>query len=264
MKSSAFPALPCLPNSATCLPLALGDVAMVPAIAALRPFSPAENGPPPVCSSSRRSPPLHNSGGLTGELRRSWPCPRTFRWSSSRSPRATDRHYTDAEARQHAPNILRFEGCHVGERRLLFKITFARQPVFDTGGLLLYADLDCDRQTGRQDSPSNRGVDVTVGIHGTQVEISFPNTAFHRQNTAVPAAKIVGNELYITLNVPLKIEAGKVRLDVSLLSERWGGRSDSTPRRVAEFPYFAERTVPRVVQPGHARPAPPFRLPLPR
>jgi hypothetical protein len=190
------------------------------------------------------------SGGLSDELRQELALPQAVPLEFVTIARGQDRHYSDAEAGRSAPNILRFEACHVGQRRLLFKITFARPPVFEKGGLLLYADLDCNPQTGRQDSRENRGVDVMVGIHGTQIEISYPNVVFNRKNTAVPAARIVGSVLYITLDAPLKIEAGKVRLDVSLLSERWGRQSDSTPRCVAEIPYFAERTVPPVVSQG--------------
>lgn len=63
-----------------------------------------------------------------------------------------DEHYSEEAAARNAPDIVKFEACHVGQQRLLFKITFARKPVFDGAGVILYADLDANRQTGRQPS----------------------------------------------------------------------------------------------------------------
>lgn len=162
-----------------------------------------------------------------------------------------DEKYTDEQARKNASDIIRFEACHVGQQRVLFKITFARRPVFDNGGLILYADLDGNLQTGRQDCREHRGVDVMISVSGTQLSLGIHNASFSRHNTRVTAAKIVGEVLYLTLDAPLKIEQGKVLLDLSLLCERKdGGRSDSTPRRVVTVPCFPDRQVPKVADRG--------------
>ena len=92
---------------------------------------------------------------------------------------------------------------------MLFKITFAQRPDFQNGGLILYADLDCNRQTGRQDQAGCRGTDVMVTIHGTQIDLSYPNVTFNRQNTFVPAAKIVGSVLYVVLDVAAEDRGGQ-------------------------------------------------------
>lgn len=161
-----------------------------------------------------------------------------------------DQKYTVEEAKKHAPDIVRFEACHVGQQRLLFKITFARVPVFQNSGLILYADLDGDPATGRQDSKDHRGVDLMVSVSGTTLSVSHPNATLTAKNAYVAGARVVGSALYLTVDAPLKIADGKVRLDVRLLAEKRGGRSDSTPRETVWLPHAADRDVPKVANKG--------------
>jgi hypothetical protein len=200
-----------------------------------------------VCAAMGAAPQRED---LTDELRRELALPQGAVLEFVTVATGKDRRYSAEEARRNAPNILRFETCHVGHQRVLWKITFARTPEFDNGVLIVYVDLDCNRQTGRQDSPEVRGVDVMVIISGTQVALSYPNTAFTRRNTFVPGARRVGNVVYITLDAPLTINQGKVQMDLSLLSQRRGGQSDATPRHLVEFPFSANRQVPRVADRG--------------
>jgi hypothetical protein len=161
-----------------------------------------------------------------------------------------DQKYTVEEAKQHAPDIVRFEACHVGQQRVLFKISFAREPVFQNSGLILYADLDGDPATGRQDSKDHRGVDLMVSVSGTTLSVSHPNATLTAKNAYVAGARVVGSALYLTVDAPLKIADGKVRLDLRLLAEKRGGRSDSTPRATAWLPHAADRDVPKVANKG--------------
>lgn len=161
-----------------------------------------------------------------------------------------DEQYSDEQAKVNAPDILSLEAGHVGGQRLLFKVTFARPPVFVNSTFIVYADLDTNLETGRQDAPEHRGVDVMVVASGTQMSSSSHNAAFGRENTYVAGAAVVGNVLYITLEAALPDKGDKLRLDLQLLSQRKGGRADSTPRKVVEVPRFANRPVPKVPRRG--------------
>ena len=161
-----------------------------------------------------------------------------------------DEHYTEEAAARNAPDILKLEGCHVGQQRLLFKTTFAQQPAFQNAGLILYIDLDTDRQTGRQDAREHRGVDLMLTVSGSGVGLSRHNPAFANENSCIAAARIVDNVLYLVLDAPLTVAEGKVRLEAYLLCQRKGGRSDSTLRRLVELPWVADRKVPKVAAKG--------------
>jgi len=161
-----------------------------------------------------------------------------------------DQHDTEKTAAQNAPDILKLEACHVGQQRLLFRITFARKPVFEGAGIILYTDLDTNRQTGRQDSATHRGVDLMATLSGSRLEVTRHNPAFTKGNSYVAAAKIVGCCLYVVLDAPLAVAEGKVRFEAYLLCQRKGGRSDSTPRLLAELPWLADRKVPTVSAKG--------------
>lgn len=146
----------------------------------------------------------------------------------------TDRHYTPEQAKVNGLNILRFEGCHVGGQRLLLKTTFAGPALFTGRTFIVYADLDNDPKTGRQDGDSI-GVDLMVVVHGDSVTLSLHNRAFTAANSLARGI-VAGNVLYLTLDAPLLTTPGKVTARLYLLSERTGGRADSTPRGVAELP----------------------------
>lgn len=76
-----------------------------------------------------------------------------------------DKNQTEEQIQQNAPDILSLEAAHVGGQRVLFRVTFAH-PVQFIGGPLLhfYLDLDSNLETGRQDNPSHRGVDIMVTL----------------------------------------------------------------------------------------------------
>lgn len=189
-------------------------------------------------------------GSLNDELRQELQLPLGVPLRLVTVATSKDEKYTAEEAKKHAPDIVRFEACHVGQQRVLFKVTFARPPVFQNSGLILYADLDGDPATGRQDAKEHRGVDLMVSISGTTVSVSRPNPTMTAKNAYVVGARVVGNALYLALDAPLKIAEGKVRIESRLLAERRGGRSDSTPRQVVWLPYAADVAVPKVANKG--------------
>ena len=135
-------------------------------------------------------------------------------------------------------------GGHVGGSRLLLKTTFARRPVFSSNALLVYADLDCNPATGRADSGQHRGVDLMVSISQSTISPQYFAPVTNKANTTVAAVRQVDNTVYLTLDAPLLIENGKVRLRIYLASERHGGRSSGTPWAPVELPCAAQRPLP--------------------
>lgn len=88
-----------------------------------------------------------------------------------------DRGLNDQQAAQHAPDIVDFSACHVGDQRLLLKVTFANQPNFTGATFIIYADMDNDDSTGRVNE-HHGGVDVMVTVNGDQLAPSLHNPAF--------------------------------------------------------------------------------------
>ena len=156
---------------------------------------------------------------------------------------------TEEQAKKDAPRIVRFEACHVGGPRVLLRITFAEKPAFDDGGLLVYADLDCNQETGRDDSREHRGVDLMVSISAMTVSVNRLAPAFTKQNTYVAGARLVDRVLYLVVDAPLAVRDGRVMLDLQLASERRGGRSSSTRRQLVALPWV-DRKVPKVADKG--------------
>ena len=150
---------------------------------------------------------------------------------------------SDEEAKRAAPDILRFEGCHVGDQRLLLKLTFARPVDFMGSTFIIYADLDNDPQTGRVDQ-YHGGVDTMFVFHDRMLGFTFYG-GHDNGNTGARMAKD-GNALYVAIDAPFKQAAGgKLPVGLHLLSQREGGRGDSTPHVVAKFP-LATQTVPKL------------------
>ena len=155
-----------------------------------------------------------------------------------------DNNYSDKEAPRNAPDIVRFEASHVGNQRLLFKVTFARKPVFTGATFIIYADMDNDPKTGRV-SRYHRGVDVMVCVSGDSVSVSLHDPRYSRGNT-IPCGTVHGKALYVSLDAPLRVEAGSVVLGLHLLSQRRDGRGDSTRHAVARLPHFPDRHAPKM------------------
>ncbi|NCO36841.1 MAG: hypothetical protein AUJ92_03045 [Armatimonadetes bacterium CG2_30_59_28] len=158
--------------------------------------------------------------------------------------------YTEEQAKVNAPDLLSLEACHVGARRLLFKVTFARRPNFGNATFIVYADLDNNQDTGRQDNLSVRGADVMVVASNNQMSVSRHNPSFNSGNTTIAGAALVGNVLYITLDAAIPESGDNIPVALQLLSQREGGKGDYTPRQVVELPRFADRQVPKVTRKG--------------
>ena len=157
---------------------------------------------------------------------------------------SADGKYPVKEAILHAPDIVRFEAGHVGDQRLLFKVVFARPPVFAGAGFIIYADLDNDPRTGRVDR-YHGGVDVMVSVGGDNVGLSLRNPNYHAGNT-IACGTIHGSAFYVSLDAPLHVVDGQVEIGLHLLSQRQGGRSDGTKHTVAHLPHFADRAAPKL------------------
>lgn len=151
-----------------------------------------------------------------------------------------DQKLTDEEALTAAPDILRLEGCHVGDRRVLLKIMFARPVDFMGCTFIVYADLDNDPKTGRVD-PSHGGVDTMFIFTDRNLNFTFFG-AYNAGNTGARMARD-GNVLYLAIDAPFQQVDGKIPIGVHLLSQREGSRGDSTPHQVAQLPVSAA-TVP--------------------
>ncbi len=154
--------------------------------------------------------------------------------------------WSDEEAKRHAPDIVRFDACHVGGKRVLFKITFARKPDFAGATFIIYADLDNDPNTGRVDK-YHRGVDAMLTIRGDSVGITYTNPDYNRRNTQAAAA-IHGNALYVSLDAPLNVVGKNVVMGLHLLSQRPGGRGDGTSHKVVKLPFMADVKAPKIAK----------------
>lgn len=152
-----------------------------------------------------------------------------------------DQRFTVAQAKVHAPDILSLGGCHVGGKRVLLKITFARPVDFMGAGFIVYADLDNDPNTGRSDKYHN-GVDAMFVFHDKVLGFTF-FPGHDAGNTGVRTAKD-GRVLYLAIDAPFKQAAqGVLPVGLHLLSQREGGRADGTPHVVAQLP-LSSATVP--------------------
>ena len=156
---------------------------------------------------------------------------------------------TDADEKRgdkDAPDIVRFEACHVGNCRVLFRVTFTRKPVFAGATFIIYADMDNDPKTGRVDR-YHGGVDVMISVRDDHVSASLRNPNYHSKNTS-PSATVDGSALYVSLDAPLRVEGGSVLLGLHLLSQRQGGSGDSTRHVVAKLPFHGDRNAPKLPQ----------------
>lgn len=150
---------------------------------------------------------------------------------------------SEEEAKTAAPDILLLEGCHVGDQRLLLKVTFSRPADFMGCVFIIYADLDNGPKTGRVDQ-YHGGVDCMFIF--TDRSMGFTFYAGHDQgNTGARMAKD-GNVLYVAIDAPFKQAAeGNLPVGLHLLSQREGGKSDSTSHVVAQFP-LSTQSVPKL------------------
>ncbi len=166
--------------------------------------------------------------------------------------------FSEEEARAQAPDILALDACHAGGQRVLLRVTFARPPSFRGATFLIYADLDGDPATGRTDE-AHRGVDLMIVLSGTQFSLTFHGTAFGPRNTGARVA-LEGAALHAAVDFPLPAGEGPFPVGLHLLSQREGGRSDSTPHRVVLLPR-STRPVPALPlgKAGSLRPASDWR-----
>ncbi len=150
---------------------------------------------------------------------------------------------TDEQAKAAAPDILSLEGCHVGDKRILLKLTFARPVDFTGCAFIIYADLDADPKTGRVDK-YHGGTDTMVSFGGQALNLTyFPG---HDQgNTGARMARD-GTVLYVAIDAPFRqAKDGVLPVGLHLLSQREGGRGDSTPHVVAQLP-LSTASVPKL------------------
>jgi hypothetical protein len=170
---------------------------------------------------------------------------------------SADAGYAEQEAGDHAPDILAVAAAHVGEQRVLIRTAFARSPLFTGSTFIIYTDIDADPGTGRVD-PHHGGTDVMVSLRDRTLGLTLfgPCTV---SNTGARQA-LVGNDLYVALDAPFRETNGSVRLGLHLLSQRDGGRSDSTPHAVVDLPR-SPQAVPRLPlgRPGTSRSLSEFR-----
>ena len=69
-----------------------------------------------------------------------------------------NRGFTEEEASRHANDVVEVSACHVGDERLIFRVTFAQKPNLADPTFIIYADMDNDPSTGRVDE-HHGGVD---------------------------------------------------------------------------------------------------------
>lgn len=168
-----------------------------------------------------------------------------------------DAGYTEEEAGRHAPDILSVEAAHVGEQRVVIRTTFARPPDFISATFIIYVDVDADEDTGRVDE-HHGGTDVMVVLRGHSLGLTMFGPC---NNTNTGARKaVVDNVMYVALDAPFAQTEDSVRLGLHLLSQREGGRGDSTRHAVVDLPR-STLEVPRLPlgRPGITRPLSEYR-----
>jgi hypothetical protein len=113
------------------------------------------------------------------------------------------------------PDFTRVQVAAVARNRLLFNIGFAVTPDFQSSSLIVYLDLDNNRDTGRKDK-HHPGVDLMLTFGGMAANIVVHNVAM---NKALIAAMLDGSELWLLLEAPLRNEDGKTHFGLHLLAE---------------------------------------------
>ncbi len=156
-----------------------------------------------------------------------------------------NRGFSDEDAAKHAPDIIEFSACHVGDQRLLFRVSYSHKPNFANATFIIYADMDNDTSTGRVNE-HHGGVDVMITVHGNKLGASLHNPLFARQNT-IPCGAVHDNSFFVTLDAPLRVRDEQVELGLHLLSQRTGGTSDGTRHVVVKLP-SVNRPVPKLPQ----------------
>lgn len=154
-----------------------------------------------------------------------------------------DQKFTDEQAKVNAPDILLVEGAHVGENRIVLKITFAQRIDFSRCAFIVYADLDNNPKTGRVDQ-YHGGVDTMFVFSDRTMSFTF-YPGHDEGNTGARSVKD-GNVLYLAIDAPFKQAAnGKLPIGLHLLSQKDGGKTDSTSHVVVELP-VSTQTVPKL------------------
>jgi hypothetical protein len=152
-----------------------------------------------------------------------------------------DKEYTEAEALTHEPNLLSLEVAHIGAQRVLFRAQFAHPPGFDRAGARFhfYLDMDNNRDTGRQDDPSHRGVDVMIVLADGTVRPSSHSPEYSPGRIFAGGATI-DNMLYLVLEAPLHGDADTIRFSLHAAASRHAGGKrigqESIPRLEVALP----------------------------
>ncbi|HOM82296.1 MAG TPA: hypothetical protein PLZ94_10975 [Armatimonadota bacterium] len=150
-----------------------------------------------------------------------------------------------------APDIDKVFFAHAGGDRYVWKITF-HDDYPATGTILhLYADLDDDRTTGRQDTEWARGVDVMYSFVDAKSDPRILNPAV-RVSPAIPVRAIVqGNAVYICDDVKMRVVDGKTRFRMHILSHLRNPATDSdtTEWIMVQVPLNPDRTPPELPYP---------------
>ncbi|MEN6303582.1 MAG: hypothetical protein ABFD96_12700, partial [Armatimonadia bacterium] len=165
--------------------------------------------------------------------------------------------FTAEQAAHNAPDILKFEAVHVGDNRVLFKVTFAHPVDFNGSTFIIYVDLDGKPETGRVDQ-YHGGTETMFAFSDGMMSLTMYAPAM-ANNTGARYAKD-GNVLYVAADFPFRRENGKVPLGAHLLSQRTDGKSDATQQVMVQLP-VSTATVPKLPlgKPGLSRSLSEFR-----
>ena len=131
------------------------------------------------------------------------------------------------------PDFTRVQATAVAKNRLLFNITFAQKPDFQSASLIVYLDLDNNPGTGRKDK-HHPGVDLMVTFGGNAAGTTVHNNTM---SNARIAATQEDTELWLLLEAPLHSVDGKNLFGLHLLAENKlsaeGKLAKSSPHQVA-------------------------------
>ncbi len=147
-----------------------------------------------------------------------------------------------------APRPERVFAGHAGGDRFVFRITFAEPFCREDWVFHLYADLDDDPETGRQDSPSFLGTDMMYSFVAGRNDPRFMNPAV-RVSEVVPVRGVVlGNAVYVSDDIRVPLQDGRTQFRIRLLSHLRSENRDSYSSGWNEvrIPVDPERSAPRL------------------
>jgi len=149
-----------------------------------------------------------------------------------------------------APDVDQVAVAHVAGKRFVWKVTFAEDYPRENVIFHLYTDLDDNLETGRQDKPSFRGVDIMYSFMDARSDPRIMTPSLRPEPVPIRAV-VEADAIYVCDDVDINIEAGKTHFRMFILSQMRDKQSDAdtTEWVDVEIPLHPERELPDLPYP---------------